>query len=429
MLLRFRFSNYRSFRGEQELSLVAGPLNDHPEGVFEIPGFRGKVLPVAAVYGANASGKTNVMRALQFVDRAVHQSHRLWEPEQPIPLEPFAGEAPETPTRFVVDFIHTGIRHQYGFAANPAVVLEEWLHAYPRGKKQTWFNRKLGKPMSFGEKLAGENRVIEQLTRSNSLFLSAAAQNGHEMLLPVFNWFRNALTFVVGYRGVESKRTAEMCDDSETRALITRLLSVADLGIADLSFENVPEEYREKANRLLGAVRSVLELREDQAFPDEVGRTAVKLLHRIDGRLQPFDLEQESAGTVAYLALLGPLVKALKEGGVICVDELDSSLHPLIAVEIMRLFEDRAQNPKGGQLIFNTHDTNLLNTGILRRDQIWFTEKDAKGETHLYPLTDFKPRREENIESGYLQGRYGAIPFIHSDEFVTSLAEGDGETK
>jgi AAA15 family ATPase/GTPase len=114
---------------------------------------------------------------------------------------------------------------------------------------------------------------------------------------------------------------------------------------------------------------------------------------------------------------------------VICVDELDSSLHPLIAIEIMRLFENRAQNPKGGQLIFNTHDTNLLNTGVLRRDQIWFTEKDSKGESHLYPLTDFKPRREENLESGYLQGRYGAIPFIHSDEFVTSLADGDGETK
>jgi AAA15 family ATPase/GTPase len=142
-----------------------------------------------------------------------------------------------------------------------------------------------------------------------------------------------------------------------------------------------------------------------------------------------FDLMYESAGTLAYLALLGPLVEALKYGGVICVDELDSSLHPLIAIEIMRLFENRAQNPKGGQLIFNTHDTNLLNTGVLRRDQIWFTEKDSKGESHLYPLTDFKPRREENLESGYLQGRYGAIPFIHSDEFVTSLADGDGETK
>jgi uncharacterized protein len=424
MLLRFRFSNYRSFWAEQELSLVAGPLNDRTNGVLEVPGLKERVLPVAAIYGANASGKTTVLRALQFTDRVIHDSHRLWEPEQPIPLEPFAGEGSETPTRFVVDFIHAGVRHQYGFAVNSAAVLEEWMHVYPNGKKQTWFNRRAGSPISFGEKLAGENRVIEQLTRNNSLFLSAAAQNNHEMLLPVYNWFWNTFRFVVGERNVVSRLTAEMCNDSETRAGIVRLLNVADLGIADLSITagKAPEKLGEKGSTSWEEIaRSML--------PDEATRKTVKLLHRINGRLLPFDLEQESAGTLAYLALLEPLVEALGTGGVICVDELDSSLHPLIATEIMRFFEDPAQNPKGAQLIFNTHDTNLLNTGILRRDQIWFTEKDAKGESHLYPLTDFKPRREENLESGYLQGRYGAIPFIHSDEFVNSLADGDGEAK
>jgi hypothetical protein len=224
--------------------------------------------------------------------------------------------------------------------------------------------------------------------------------------------------FVTGDRNEESKETVKMCEDSEARALITRLLRVADLGIADLSvtLEKVPGKLR--ANTFAEIVRVMLE-----------SRAAVKLLHRIDGRLLPFDLEQESAGTVAYLALLGPLVDGLRTGRVICVDELGSSLHPLMAIEIMRLFESRSRNARGAQLIFNTYDTNLLNTGMLRRDQIWFTEKDTKGESHLYPLTDFKPRRQENLESGYLQGRYGAIPFIHSDEFVTSLADGDGEAK
>jgi uncharacterized protein len=416
MLLRFKFSNYRSFRSEQKLSLVAGPLNDHPEGVFKIPGVKEPVLPVAAIYGANASGKTTVLRALQFMSRAVHQSHRLWEPEQPIPLEPFVGEAPESPTRFVVDFIQADIRRQYGFAMNSAAVLEEWLLAYPNGKKQTWFNRKAGEPISFSEKLAGENRVIEHLTRKNSLFLSAAAQNNHEMLRPIYDWFWTTLVFVTGDRSEEAKQTIKMCEeDSETHALITRLLNVADLGIADISIT-------ESTGGLADQIRRAM-------LEHAIVPRTVKLLHRINGALVPLELEQESAGTAAYLALLGPLVEALRWGGVICVDELDSSLHPLLAVGTMRLFEDRSQNPKCGQLIFNTHDTNLLNTGILRRDQIWFTEKDAKGESHLYPLTDFKPRREENLESGYLQGRYGAIPFIHSDEFVTSLAEGDGEAK
>jgi energy-coupling factor transporter ATP-binding protein EcfA2 len=416
MLLRFKFSNFRSFRSEQELSLVAGSLNDHSEGVFEIPGLKERALPVAAIYGANASGKTTVLRALQFMNRVIRQSHRLWEPEQPIPLEPFAGEGPETPTRFGVDFIHAGIRHQYGFAVNSAAVLEEWLHVYPKGKKQTWFNRKAGSPISFGEKLAGENRVIEQLTRNNSLFLSAAAQNNHEMLLPVYDWFWTNLVFVTGDRSEETKQTIKMCEeDRETRALITRLLSGADLGIADLTITTKrPSTLAEKI--------------ADSMLQHPPARS-VKLVHRINGGLLPLELEQESAGTAAYLALLGPLVEALRWGGVICIDELYSSLHPLIATEIMRFFENRGQNPRGAQLIFNTHDANLLNTGILRRDQIWFTEKDAKGESHLYPLTDFKPRRQENLESGYLQGRYGAIPFIHSDEFVTSLPDGDGETK
>jgi hypothetical protein len=254
------------------------------------------------------------------------------------------------------------------------------------------------------------------LTRSNSLFLSAAAQNNHEMLLPIYNWFWTTLVFVIGGRSEETKQTIKMCQESpETRALITRLLSIADLGIADLTITvKRPRTLAEEITRSM--------------LPGPPPST-VELLHRINGRLLPFELDQESAGTAAYLALLGPLVEALQSGGVICVDELDSSLHPLMAIEIMRLFENRDQNPTRAQLIFNTHDTNLLNTGLLRRDQIWFTEKDAKGESHLYPLTDFKPRREENLGSGYLQGRYGAIPFIHSEGFVTSLAEGDGEAK
>jgi AAA15 family ATPase/GTPase len=219
-----------------------------------------------------------------------------------------------------------------------------------------------------------------------------------------------------------------MCDEPGTRAVLARLLSIADLGITDITIESLPDEAKDKAEKLTDLILSLFELKADQV-PLEPVRTAVKLLHHINGGSTPLALEQESAGTIAYFELLGPLVNTLKVGGVICVDELDSSLHSLIAIEIMRLFENRAQNPKGAQLIFNTHDTNLLSTGILRRDQIWFTEKDAKGESHLYPLTDFRPRREENLESGYLQGRYGAIPFIHSDEFVTSLADRDVQTK
>jgi hypothetical protein len=426
MLLRFRFSNFRSFREEQELSLIAGSFKDRVDGVLNVAGLDDGALPVAAIYGANASGKTNVLRALQFLDSAVRNSHRLWQPEQPIPGDPFAGDAgAASPSRFVVDFVRDDIRHQYGFGVDSKTILEEWLHVYPKGKRQVWFSRKFGKPLSFGDKLTGENKTIAQLTRSNSLFLSAAAQNNHEMLLPVYNWFSRSLSFVIGDRDILQLRTASMCNENETRALIARLLSHADLGITDLRVteERLPEEFKGGAMQM---VRSLFEAKgEPPSFDGSL--PVMQLIHKMGDNACPFDFAQESAGTITYLALLGPIVNALRTGGLICIDELDASLHPLMAIEIMRLFSNPGRNPKEAQLLFNTHDTNLLSSGVLRRDQIWFTEKDKNGESHLYPLTDFKPRRQENLENGYLQGRYGAIPFIHSDELMTSLALGDGE--
>lgn len=431
MLLRFKFSNFRSFRGEQEFSLIAGSFRDPDNGAFSIPGLSERVRPVAAIYGANGSGKTNVLRALQFLTDAVQKSHRLWAPDQAIPRDPFMGDTNSpAPSRFVIDFVLREVRHQYGFVMDSKVVAEEWLHAYPRNKKQTWFNRKLGRPIVFGSKLSGENKTIAQLTRSNSLFLSAAAQNNHEMLLPVYNWFSNRLRFVIGDRGDWKKLTTKMCNDSRTRSLITQLLFIGDLGIVDLqvSEERIPEEMREKARKLIDAMRLIFEYKGDMASVDELGaQSVVKLIHKVGGETFPFGPEQESAGTIAYLALLGPLVEAIKNGGVICIDELDASLHPLISIQIMQLFANRNRNPKAAQMIFNTHDTNLLGGAILRRDEVWFTEKDSHGESHLYPLTDFKPRRQESLQNGYLQGRYGAIPFIHAEQLMTELVEGDAE--
>jgi AAA15 family ATPase/GTPase len=147
----------------------------------------------------------------------------------------------------------------------------------------------------------------------------------------------------------------------------------------------------------------------------------VLCLHKVGDSALPLRQGQESKGTIAFLSLLAPVLRALFDGGVVCVDELDESLHPLLAIEVIRVFSDPKRRPRGAQLIFNTHDTNLLSA--LRRDQIWFTEKARDGASQLYPLTDFKPRREENLENGYLQGRYGAIPFLNPDGF---LASGNG---
>jgi hypothetical protein len=414
MLLKFRFSNFRSFRTEQELSLIASSPTGSGNGLFSPPGLGEQVLPVAAIYGANASGKTAVIKAFQFLVNAVRSSHSEWRPDQRIPVEPFAGDDPALPSELSVDFLLAGIRYQYGFAANAQAILREWLYAYPKGKRQLCFRRVEGAPISFGAKMPGENKTIEGLVRKNSLFLSAAAQNNHEALSPVYRWFSESASFEIGYTGTADRAShsaifnaVQFCQGETDRATIARLLTRADLGIAGLRVEDLPRLTFTRGNEVL--------------HPQ-----IVVLLHHVGNRTVPFRSNQESSGTLAYLALLGPVVNLLKSGGALWVDELDTSLHPLMAVQIIRLFGSPATNPRSAQLIFNTHDTNLLSSGDLRRDQIWFTEKDSAGSSHLYPLTDFKPRRQENLESGYLQGRYGAIPFIHPD-YLTGSSGGNGE--
>ena len=421
MLLRFRFSNFRSFRSEQELSLIAGPFTDLPDVPRHPSGINEGVLPCAAIYGANASGKTNVIQAIGFMASAVSLSHRDWKPDGAIPREPFMAdeESRREPSEIEADFLLAGVRHRYGFRVDSQVVLEEWLFVYPKGKKQTWFHRKRGNAIVFSNKMPGENRTIENLTRQNSLFLSAAAQNAHEALLPIFTWLSGLLP-VIGDRSEYREYTARLCSKLDYKQEITRLVSVADLGIAEMTVEDT--KILDTTKALIGAITTIFKL------PQEIAKSethqAIRLLHRLGNTTVPFNMDQESDGTMAYLALLGPAVDAIKKGTPLLIDELDASLHPLLAIQLIRLFNTPSSNPKGAQLIFNTHDTNLLSGGVLRRDQIWFTEKGNDATSHLYPLSDFKPRREENLQNGYLQGRYGAIPFINPDAFLLRF-EGD----
>jgi uncharacterized protein len=423
MLLRFRFSNFQSFRAQQEFSLLASFGPDSTEDLLPVPALKDKALRTAAIYGANASGKTSVLRALQFMAYTVSDSHRLWKPDSLVPVRPFRGGAEVRPalSEFEADFLLNDVRHQYAFSLDAEGVVQESLSVYPNGKRQRWFTRERGKPITFGRNLPGDNnKTIAGLTRKNSLFVSAAAQNAHDALSPVYDWFVNRLSFVIDDRSGLARRTARICMNDEDRSAISEMVSIADLGITDvkLQLSELDESAREKAKKLIDAVTSILDIKD--APPSDLSEPlpSVQLLHRIAGSIVPFDLDEESNGTIAYLALLGPITKALKEGGALFIDELDRSLHPMVARYILRLFKSGATNPRGGQLIFNTHDTSMLRSGLLRRDQVWFTEKDHNGESHLYPLTDFKPRKQENLGSGYLQGRYGAIPFMKSEASI-----------
>jgi AAA15 family ATPase/GTPase len=417
MLFRFRTRNFRSIREEVELLLVASNLTDLPEAVIETPFAERGALRAAAIYGPNASGKSNLLLAMRFMSTAVKNSQRSWPPAG-VPLESFLldDESANNSSLFEADLAIDNVRYRYGFEVDSRRVVREWLYAHPTARRRVWFERDEDE-FSFGKHLGGENSTIKGLTRANSLFLSAAAQNNHEQLLPIYQWFSTAWSFVIGDRADLNVATAQTASEDRHKKTISRLVAAADLGIE--GFEIRDEPLRDYMKRFIANIS------EESPKVLRLERKNVTFVHRRLNRPSiSLPSTAESEGTLAYFGLLGPVLATLYSGGLLFIDEITSSLHPLLAMEIVRLFNSPAENPKGAQLLFTTHDTSLLDSRILRRDQVWLTEKDAGGGTHLYPLTEFKPRRGENIRSGYLQGRYGAVPLVD----LSALSDETHET-
>lgn len=427
MLIRFRVENHRSIREEQELSLVASSLSEHPESVVHVERYDFGLLRTAAIYGANASGKSTLLDAFQFMRTAVADSHRKWAPDRGVPRLPFALDpaAFDSPSLFSLDLLLDGVRYEYGFVVDSSRVLEEWLYAYPKGRRQEWFTRTVAREQefAFSRLLQGENRAISNLTRPNSLFLSAAAQNNHPVLEPINRWF-SAGSVVLDEKTRSSVDLAvfQLCRSEQLQDAILALLGSADLGITDV---DVIEEDWSSFTQRFDISAEDLGLHEPSSAGMSNMAVGVRLRHRTasssEGIALPFD--QESQGTRAMFSVAGLVVIVLSIGGLLMVDELDRSLHPHLAMKIVNLFNDPATNPKNAQLVFNTHDTNLLDTDILRRDQIWFTEKGDEGATRLFPLTDFRARKYENLERGYLQGRYGAVPAVRTPDLRRVVGE------
>jgi predicted ATPase len=417
VLLRFRVANHRSIRADHELSLVATEFN---EGTARLTGVRAEgreisVVPVAGIFGANASGKSNVLAALRAMREAVRSSLAEWAKDAGVPREPFAldPKARDDTTLFEADLLlgEPWVRYTYGFELSDERVEAEWLHAFPHGRKQVWFDREAdreqGEEFVFpGEGLRGGKDRLAEFTRPNSLFLTVAASLNHPQLSAVHRWFLDNLWIVtpgddVVLRGEYTRRLlTDARDKGQRRKQVEALLRVADLGVAGLQID-----------------------------PSLAAEQQVRLLHYSGtGKLVPLDFaRQESLGTFAWFSFLGPLLNVLDQGSVLLVDELDASLHPVLAAEVIRLFQDPAANQRGAQLIFTTHDATLLGTSLvdrpIDRDQIWITAKRQSGETEMYPLIDSRPRKEDNLERGYLRGRYGGVPRVTSGELAREVAQ------
>ena len=431
MLVEFSVENYRSIQEKQTLSMVAAEDATMLESnTFPIPNNNDlRLVTSAAIYGPNASGKSNLLKAMQVLKNLVIKSASRMQTGDKLPVEPFRlnSESAKKPSSFEIIFIRDDIRYEYGVSLNRERIFEEWLIAYPNEVQQNWFSREYlpdnpelkvdeGYKWSFGKGLKGEKKRIQRFVRSNSLFISHAAQNNHPQLTEVFDFFENEINmFSLTERQLrEFNFSIRMCEeDNKFREQIVNLLSEADIGISDIRFESEPMDDNIKlvAQNLFS---EEFEVRKNANNLLEIDFMKVITIHKMNDSNSEIELEMsdESAGTKRLFNIAGYLLWVLEYGEVLIIDELDRSLHPVLSKALIKMFNNPEINKNNAQLIFTTHDTTLLDDETFRPDQIWFTEKD-NSMTKLYSLFDFRPREHESLQKGYLLGRYGAIPFIN----------------
>ena len=424
MFIEFKVSNFRSIREEQVFSLVASNSDKDLEPCVirrDLPGLsKVSFLKGAALYGANASGKSNVILAIRFLANFVKRSAVMINPGDPTGAEPFKldQESGVKPSVFEITFVADNVRFVFGISVTPQRVLEEYLMAYPKGVPQRWYHRTFDQN-SNAYKWANpstefkHDKSLQDKTRENSLFLSVGPQFNHPQLTPVFNWFKNNLNFLrldVGW-GVRPNFTANLILESAQHDRIPNLLRSADIAVTDAKI--IEKEISvDEQRKNMGPER--LAIIEARGGLKPIKSVEINLVHTAENSksvLFNFD-DEESAGTRRFFALIGPWTNILDNGYTVFVDELETSLHPILVKELLKLFFSGTHNPEGAQIVFTTHNPVLLDNTLMRRDQIWFTEKSPAGTTYLYPLTDYQPRKDESLAKGYLAGRYGAIPYF-----------------
>jgi len=427
MLIEFNVENYRSFKDESNFSMVAAKIVSKDKkldqvNIFEVDE-KLSLLKSAVIYGANASGKSNLHKALQFMRWFVLNSSKGTQAGEPIDTEPFrlSTETEDQASIFEIVFILNHRKYRYGFEVNTEEVISEWLFDLPSTKERKLFvreNEKIDVKKTFSE---GEG--LEKRTRPNALFLSVVSQFNGKIAEEILRWFQT-LSIVKPSNSNNRIYTVKCFEDGLYKDEIVELIKRLDLGIESIEVESVEPD--------ISRFKDLSEKTKQSLLSSLMKKKSVITSHwkydQDGGKVQEsFDLDlHESEGTKRLFALAGLLIDTLKHGKILFIDEFDSSIHPLITCAIIKLFNSKETNPKNAQIVFITHDTNLLSHKIFRRDQIWFAEKDIKGSTHIYSLAEYKMPAEENavevsfkkvrndasFEDNYIHGKYGAIPFV-----------------
>lgn len=429
MLVEFTVKNFRSIKEELVFSMAKAKGDELENTNSFTPSAPSSValLRSAAIYGPNAAGKSNVIRAIMEMESIVRHSASSNQQGDEISVTPFLFDETSSsePTEFEMVFISEGVRYQFGFSATKTHIIEEWLIAYPKGRAQRWYSRGFNKKTEkseykFSDFLSGQKSVWREATRANALFLSTAVQLNSEQLKPVFNWFKKTLR-PANVRGWRPSFTVSLCDKDSTKVKVLDFLKAADFDIHDIQIDKEKFDPDIIPEGMTHSVREkiIKELKDKDVIE-------IKTIHKTkSGNLVPLDFDDESDGTRKFFSFAGPWIDCLSKGYVLVIDELHDNLHPVMVKYLVKLFHNKKTNPNNAQLIFTTHETSILSQDIFRRDQIWFCEKDEQQSTSLFPLTDFSPRKDrENIEQGYLSGRYGALPFISSSSLNAKEENG-----
>lgn len=394
MLIQFRAENFLSIKDSVMLSLLASKDKEHSEHLI-VNGSK-RYLKSAVIYGANASGKSNVLHAFCFMVNYVLTSHnqQLHKSIERSPFK-FDRETSSRPSSFEVIFTTNGIRYAYGFSVTDKAVIEEYLYYYPNGRQAIIFERQNTNDFRFTVDV-DEQSMLKNRTSPNKLYLSVASNWNYSKVIPVLEWFASCQIITKISAADAYDLEAEQLKDNDYLHMIASMLRGADFGIQSLQMRDLDPAASQQGD-IFANIESI------HTVQDTEGNTVSYILN----------MAEESEGTRSYFKLICVVKKILDEGTLFVIDDMDSYLHPLLTKHLVSLFNSVEFNPNGAQLIFTSHNTNLLDLDVLRRDQIWFTEKnELTAATDLFSLQAFSIRKDAKLEKGYLIGRYGAVPFI-----------------
>lgn len=412
MLIEFSVKNFLSFKNKVTLSMEKGNGDENLDNIISTNNV--DLLKTAAIYGANASGKSNLIKALTFAILFIRNSNNNTVGMRLPIINSFMFDVftMEKPSEFEFDFISSNIRYKYAFSADVTKVYNESLDAYYTQKPTNIFTRTNTNEYTFPKAEESKLKSIESKNTENKLFLATATNWNYEKTKDAYLWFVNCIDTYNSFDSISKEVLIDYSNNGELKAFTLNMLREFDIFIKDL---NVSYEEKEMDTNM---VNMFVPPAAKAAGTPMVSNVKIELIHEVvDKSNNTYNIgmgfESESEGTRILFSLAPFLKYAFEENKVIVIDELEKSLHPAIVEYIIKMFNNKKINKSNSQLIFTTHATNLLSLELFRRDQIWFTEKDPKtAASDLYPLDSFSVRKDENIQKGYINGRYGAIPFI-----------------